>query len=171
MGDLIILRLRRLYHIVISLGILAVIGHHNLTAVKFVDNHVQAADVICVRMGADDVIQMVDTLIFQIGLYLRTLAVVACVDKHSVIALPYQGAVALPDIQIMDLQGRSVGYGCAARLFCKLFLHRVYRRQYQRNHRQQETLCLIFSFSSSASCHNVLFCSLFSYSFSYTFPL
>ena len=63
---------------------------------------------IRVRMGSDNIVQMIDSLIFQVCLYLGSFAVVACVNKHGVTALSDQGTIALADVQIMHLQGGSI---------------------------------------------------------------
>ena len=110
------LLLHGIHYIPVGRRILGYIRHHHRPAVELIKNHIQTADMIRIRMGADSIFQLRHTLLPEIILNLRTLVVIPGVNQHGFAVARYQDAVSLTHIQIVNrhLRYRSLFFlsGC-----------------------------------------------------------
>ena len=91
-------------YITVCSGIIGTVRHQNLFASKFIDDNIQSANMVRIRVCANYIVKLCDALFLKIELDCRTLRIIPGINQHSMGANCNKCRVSLPDINKMDIQ-------------------------------------------------------------------
>ena len=104
LGDLQLFIKQGIQYILISTGGVRGVGHNDSSDGKSLDNVIQSADMVLVRMGADYIRKAADPQGFQILRYLAPAFIGAGIHEHAFLPRLDENGISLADIDEMHFQ-------------------------------------------------------------------